>query len=68
MKSFLKRLGIIAYLMLSILILFVSAALPFLLALDESTPIWICFVIYPLMIIVIASLQNFGEHIEKQLK
>lgn len=55
MKTFLNRLLVITYLVSSLSILILGAILPIAFGLGSSIPVWICWILYPLVLIVIAS-------------
>lgn len=60
MKTFLKRLLGITYMITCLLILCYTIVHPFALSYDE-TPLWTC-ITYPLSIIVIASMPQLTEY------
>ena len=55
MKIFIKRLLVIIYIISSMGILMTAIAYPFALSLNDAPPLWSCWVLYPITLIIIVS-------------
>ena len=55
MKLFLKRLIVMIYIIVSLSILVTAIAYPMALTFEDAPPIWVCWIIYPIALVVIAS-------------
>ena len=58
MIVFIKRLLVVVYVMASLGILMLAIVYPFALSFDDSPPLWTCWVLYPLTLIVMVSQQQ----------
>ena len=65
MKEFIKRLIAIVYLILSVSILIIAIVYPFALAFKDAPPIWTCFILYPITLIIMASQSQVINYINK---
>jgi hypothetical protein len=58
MKIFLKNLLLYFYLVISTGILMTAIVYPFALSFDDGPPLWTCWILYPITLIIMASMQQ----------
>ena len=58
MKIFTKRLLVIIYIIASMGILMTAIVYPFALSFNDAPPLWTCWVLYPITLIIMASQQQ----------
>jgi hypothetical protein len=65
-KEFITRLLAISYLIISVFVFGAAIVLPFAMGFEDSPPLWTCFLIYSLTLVLIASQPQVISYINKK--